>query len=135
MDYVEDHYNLVHRDVEKTVWPYLKENHIQFVPYFPLASGLLTGKYTIEDANKFSGWAPDAFEVIINNLEKIKSISEKHQATVAQTILSWYIANPEISVVIPGARVPEQVANNVAALKVTLSPQEYQTIDHLFGQF
>ncbi|CAM3170060.1 aldo/keto reductase [Leuconostoc rapi] len=135
VDYVEDHYNLVHRDVEKTVWPYLKENHIQFVPYFPLASGLLTGKYTIEDANKFSGWAPDAFEVIINNLEKIKSISEKHQATVAQTILSWYIANPEISVVIPGARVPEQVANNVAALKVTLSPQEYQTIDHLFGQF
>lgn len=135
VDYVEDHYNLVHRDVEKTIWPYLKENHIQFVPYFPLASGLLTGKYTAQDTTRFSEWSTESFELIINNLKKIKPISEKHQATIAQTILAWYIANPEISAVIPGARLPEQVANNVAALKVPLSPQEYQTIDQLFGQF
>ena len=135
VDYVEDHYNLIQRHVEREIWPYLKENDIKFVPYFPLASGLLTGKYTIDDANKFKHLNREEFEKIIQILKGIDVIANKHGATVTQIILAWYIKNPEISAVIPGARVPSQVANNVATLKIDLSTDEYQEIDNAFNFF
>jgi len=133
VDYVEDHYNLIQRHVEREIWPYLKENDIKFVPYFPLASGLLTGKYTIDDADKFKHLNREQFEKIIQILKGIDVIANKHGATVTQIILAWYIKNPEISSVIPGARVPSQVANNVATLKIDLSTDEYQEIDNAFN--
>ena len=133
VDYVEDHYNLIQRHVEREIWPYLKENDIKFVPYFPLASGLLTGKYTIDDANKFKHLNREEFEKIIQILKGIDVIANKHGATVTQIILAWYIKNSEISAVIPGARVPSQVANNVATLKIDLSTDEYQEIDNAFN--
>ncbi|MBZ6013879.1 aldo/keto reductase [Leuconostoc gelidum subsp. gelidum] len=135
VDYVEDHYNLIQRHVEREIWPYLKENDIKFVPYFPLASGLLTGKYTIDDADKFKHLNREQFEKIIQILKGIDVIANKHGATVTQIILAWYIKNPEISAVIPGARVPSQVANNVATLKIDLSTDEYQEIDNAFKFF
>lgn len=133
VDYVEDHYNLIQRHVEREIWPYLKENDIKFVPYFPLVSGLLTGKYTIDDADKFKHLNREQFEKIIQILKGIDVIANKHGATVTQIILAWYIKNPEISAVIPGARVPSQVANNVATLKIDLSTDEYQEIDNAFN--
>ncbi|MBZ6002777.1 aldo/keto reductase [Leuconostoc gelidum subsp. aenigmaticum] len=135
VDYVEDHYNLIQRHVEREIWPYLKENEIKFVPYFPLASGLLTGKYTLDDANKFKSLNREQFEKIIQVLKGIDVIANKHDATVAQIILAWYIKNPEISAVIPGARIPSQVASNVATLKIDLSTAEYQEIDNAFKFF
>ncbi|AFS40423.1 aldo/keto reductase [Leuconostoc gelidum] len=135
VDYVEDHYNLIQRHVEREIWPYLKENDIKFVPYFPLVSGLLTGKYTIDDADKFKHLNREQFEKIIQILKGIDVIANKHGATVTQIILAWYIKNPEISAVIPGARVPSQVANNVATLKIDLSTDEYQEIDNAFNFF
>lgn len=46
---IEEQFNLIHREHKKDLFPYLKENRLSFVPYFPLASGLLTGKYKNED--------------------------------------------------------------------------------------
>lgn len=135
VDIVEDHYSLVHRDAEKEMLPYLQEQNIAFVPYFPLASGLLTGKYTLADHAKFDNFTTSEYETIIKALDEVKIIGEKHNATVAQTILAWYMANPMMSTVIPGARVPEQVTMNVAALNVTLTAEEYKTIDNLFADF
>lgn len=132
VDVVENHYSLVHRDAESTIFPYLKANQISFVLYFPLASGLLTGKYGKNDAGKFDQFSSAEFNQIIDSLAQVKAIAEKHQATVAQTILAWYIANPDISVVIPGARVPEHVDSNAKALDVQLSPAEFAEIDRLF---
>ncbi|WP_070366965.1 aldo/keto reductase [Lentilactobacillus sunkii] len=132
VDVVENHYSLVHREAENQIFAYLKENEISFVPYLPLAMGLLTGKYSQNDADKFSKFSSDEFGKIIDNLSKVKVIADKHQATVAQTILAWYIANPNISVVIPGARVPEQVESNAKALDVQLSSTEFDEIDKLY---
>jgi len=133
VDFVEDHYNLVDREAETKLWPYLKENNIRFVPYFPLASGLLTGKYRPDDGNKFKQFSADQFSKIMTGLDAVKQIADHHQATVAQTVLAWYIKNPDIAVVIPGARQPQQVADNVATLKVDLTDDDYQTIDRLFN--
>ncbi|KRK40531.1 NADP-dependent oxidoreductase domain-containing protein [Loigolactobacillus bifermentans DSM 20003] len=136
VDIVEDHYNLVHRQIEKTEWPYLKQNKIAFVPYFPLASGLLTGRYTLNDYEKFADdYSKVEFETIINALAITQKIADRHSATVTQTILAWYITNPNIAVVIPGARNQQQAAGNVEALNVTLSEAEFQQIDKAFADF
>lgn len=132
VDVVENNYSLVHRDAESEIFPYLKAHQISFVPYFPLASGLLTGKYSRNDADKFSRFSPSKFNQIMDSLDQIKTIAENHQATIAQTILAWYIANPDISVVIPGARLPEQVDSNTKALDVQLSSAEFDEINGLF---
>lgn len=132
VDVVENNYSLVHREAESEIFPYLKAHQISFVPYFPLASGLLTGKYSRNDADKFSRFSPSKFKQIMDSLDQVKIIGERHQETIAQTILAWYIANPDISVVIPGARLPEQVDSNAKALDVQLSPTEFDEIDGLF---
>ncbi|EEI20867.1 Aldo-keto reductase IolS [Lentilactobacillus hilgardii] len=135
VDIVEDNYSLVHREAEKEEFPYLKEHQISFVPYFPLSSGLLTGKYTPADNSKFSRFSSKQYTAIMAALEKVKAIAVAHQATVAQTILAWYIKNQNISVVIPGARVTDQVHSNAQAMDITISDDEFKQIDQLFKQF
>lgn len=135
VDIVEDNYSLVHRAAEKELLPYLRENEISFVPYFPLASGLLTGKYSTLDADKFKQFNSEQFRRIINNMSRIKEIAAKYDATAAQIVLAWYIANPDMSVVIPGARKLEQVASNAQAMNLTLTKDEYAEIDTAFKGF
>ncbi|MFV5783445.1 aldo/keto reductase [Pediococcus acidilactici] len=132
IDVVEDDYSLVHRDAEKELFPYLAEHQISFVPYFPLASGILTGKYTKKDHERFDQYSETQFNQIIEATEKVRQIAEAKQATVAQVILAWYFKNPAISVVIPGARKPEQVESNAKAMEIELSEQEYKEIDEWF---
>lgn len=144
VDIVEDQYSLVHRSAVKEELEYLQAHNISFVPYFPLASGLLTGKYSLDDWDKFKNtdggqllgdFSKEQYDKAIQGIEGVRKIADSHQATVTQTVLAWYMANPAISVVIPGARNVEQVKNNAAALHIELSPAEYQQIDQLFSDF
>ncbi|WP_432749376.1 aldo/keto reductase [Pediococcus pentosaceus] len=132
IDVVEDHYSLVHRDAEKELIPYLNEHNITFVPYFPLASGILTGKYAKTDSGKFNQYSQAEFDQIIDAVEKVRGIAESKDATVAQVVLAWYLKNPNLGVVIPGARKAEQVESNVKATAIELSDQEYRQIDAWF---
>ncbi|MCT1177448.1 aldo/keto reductase [Pediococcus pentosaceus] len=132
IDVVEDHYSLVHRDAEKELIPYLNEHNITFVPYFPLASGILTGKYAKTDSGKFNQYSQAEFDQIIDTVEKVRGIAESKDATVAQVVLAWYLKNPNLGVVIPGARKAEQVKSNVKATAIELSDQEYHQIDAWF---
>lgn len=132
IDVVEDHYSLVHRDAEKELIPHLNEHNITFVPYFPLASGILTGKYAKTDSGKFNQYSQAEFDQIIDAVEKVRRIAESKDATVAQVVLAWYLKNPNLGVVIPGARKAEQVKSNVKATAIELSDQEYHQIDAWF---
>lgn len=132
IDVVEDHYSLVHRDAEKELIPYLNEHNITFVPYFPLASGILTGKYAKTDSGKFNQYSQAEFDQIIDAVEKVRGIAESKNATVAQVVLAWYLKNSNLGVVIPGARKAEQVKSNVKATAIELSDQEYRQIDAWF---
>ncbi|MEJ6348002.1 MULTISPECIES: aldo/keto reductase [Holzapfeliella] len=139
VDIVEDRYNLLHREAEDELFPYLRENNISFVPFFPLASGLLTGKY-----HELTSFAEDdirsqdadfqgtRFEQIIKNIQEVQQIADAYGVNVAQLILAWYIKNPDVSVVIPGARVKEQVESNTRALEIILNQEDYDKIDELF---
>jgi len=142
LDVVEDEFSLLHRDHEADLLPYLKDHQISFVPYFPLASGLLTGKYTHDVSfpaddirSQISDFQEPRYSQALAAIEKIRPIAKAHQATVAQTVLAWYMQNPLIGVVIPGAKKATQVEANAGALDVTLNTTEYQTIDEAFAGF
>ena len=135
VDIVEEHYNLIHREAEDQLFEYLRENNIAFVPYFPLASGLLTGKYSEADYEKFDKFSKEQFVEIIQCLAIVKEIAEAHEATVLQIILAWYMKNPDIATVIPGARNAEQVEGLVKATEISLSETEYEKIDDVFASF
>ncbi|GAP00596.1 aldo/keto reductase [Fructobacillus ficulneus] len=136
VDIVEDHYSLVHRGPEQDEWTYLQENQISFVPYFPLASGLLTGKYSQDDYEKFAKqYSEEQFKAVLAGVDSVRGIADLHGVTVAQTILAWYIANPGVSAVIPGARNADQVKANMKALEVKLTSPEFDQIDLAFAAF
>lgn len=139
VDVVEDQYSLLHRDTENEMFDYLRKNNISFVPFFPLASGLLTGKYSevvdfpendIRHGNPdFSG---ERFANIVKKVNDLKPLADKHDATIAQLVLAWYMNNPDITVVIPGAKKPEQVQSNAKAMNISLSDEEYAQINNKF---
>lgn len=142
LDVVEDEFSLLHQDLGADMLPYLKENNISFVPYFPLASGLLTGKYTQDVTfpaddirSQIADFQEPRYSAILKAVDHVRPIADAHHATVAQTVLAWYLHNPLISVVIPGAKKPEQVSANAKALTVTLDELEYQAIDDAFEAF
>ena len=121
---------------------YLHENNISFVPYFPLASGLLTGKYATNATfpaddirSQIADFKEPRYSTILDAVDLVRPIADSHHATIAQIILAWYLQNPLITAVIPGAKNARQVLSNAQAMKIELSTDEYQTIEQAFNQF
>ena len=137
VDVIQSEYNLLKRQAEDELLPYAKEHSISFVPYFPLASGLLTGKYTknspITDGRSrnplFQG---AAFEDNLAKVEKLREIANSKEAEVAHLVLAWYLKQETIDAVIPGAKQPEQVLQNIKALNIHLTVEECAQISGIF---
>lgn len=139
VDVVEERYSLIHREHENTLFPYLKEQQITFVPYYPLDSGLLTGKYEEEAVfddsdlrSKNPDFKGDRFKEIIGKVHQLKPLAQKYNVSVTQLVLAWYMKHPVMGVVIPGAKRPEQVESNAKAINVELSQDDFNRIDQLF---
>lgn len=140
VDVVQDKFNLLERDAEKLLFPYLRSSQISFVPYFPLASGLLTGKYTDKAtfaAGDFRGgnvlFQGEAFKNNVERISQLHPLADKYGTTVTNIVLAWYLKNPDITAVIPGAKRPDQVAENLKAADITLSDADFTFIDDLFS--
>lgn len=137
VDVIQSEYNLFKRDAEKELLPYTGQHNISFVPYFPLASGLLTGKFTKHSTFNDGRSQNPLFqgELFDQNLKKVEQLSELAKAKnvqIAHLVLRWYLAQDSIDVVIPGAKQPEQVIDNLKTLDVTLSAEEIQQISSIF---
>lgn len=143
VDVVEDEFSLLHQDhLTEGMLDYLHDHQISFVPYFPLASGLLTGKYdhkidfpADDIRSQIADFTEPRFSKVLKAVDVVRPIAKTHQATVAQVVLAWYMQNPLISVVIPGAKRAEQVKANAHALDITLTDAEYRTIEQAFDGF
>lgn len=137
VDVIQSEYNLLKRQAEEELLPYAVEQNISFVPYFPLASGLLTGKYTkhspITDGRArnplFSG---KSFEENLAKVEKLRQMANAKGAEVAHLVLAWYLKQDAIDTVIPGAKQPEQVLHNMKAINVSLTTEECREISGIF---
>ena len=143
VDVVEDEFSLLHQDhLTEGMLDYLHDHQISFVPYFPLASGLLTGKYdhkidfpADDIRSQIADFTEPRFSKVLKAVDVVRPIAKTHQSTVAQVVLAWYMQNPLVSVVIPGAKRAEQVKANAHALDITLTDAEYRTIEQAFDGF
>ncbi|MDF3138981.1 aldo/keto reductase [Staphylococcus aureus] len=136
VDVVQLEYNLLHRENE-AVLQYCVDHQITFIPYFPLASGILAGKY--DENTKFSDhrttrrdFIPGVFEENVRRVKALESLSAAHQTSIANIVLAFYLTRPAIDVIIPGAKRAEQVIENIKAADIVLSDDEIQYIDELF---
>ena len=138
VDVYQGEYNLFKRDAEKEILPYIREHGISFVPYFPLAAGLLAGKYDAE--TKFDDlrkndplFQEDVFKDNLAKVDLLRPIAEAKDAEVAHIVLAWYLAQDGIDAIIPGAKRAEQVTDTIRTLDVELTEDEIRQIDHIFS--
>ncbi|MEH7635647.1 aldo/keto reductase [Bacillus pumilus] len=138
LDVLQSEYSLLKREAEKDLLPYCVEHRISFIPYFPLASGLLTGKFT-KDATFDDIRAKDPLfqgEAFLQNLEKVdklKAIAQSKNAETAHVALAWLLAQDGIDAIIPGAKRADQVQQNLKTNDVQLTKEEINQIDQVFS--
>ncbi|MET0339894.1 MAG: aldo/keto reductase [Polyangiales bacterium] len=136
---VQNEYSLLVRDPEESVLPALRARGIGFLPYFPLASGLLSGKYKRGQpapANtRLADWAP-LKERFLNErnegrAEALGAFAHARGHTLLELAFSWLAANPAVSSIIAGATSPEQVRANAAAVGWKLDGDALGEVDRL----
>lgn len=137
VDVIQDHYNLLNREAEETIFPFAQKNNISFVPFFPFASGILAGKYTKETTfNDFRKDMPhlngEAFLENLKKMDKLRNLANARETEIANLVLAWYLSQEAIDVIIPGAKRPEQVESNLETIDVYLSEEEKEEISHIF---
>jgi aryl-alcohol dehydrogenase-like predicted oxidoreductase len=135
----QDEYSLVVRDIEKDLIPAMQHYGLGLLPFFPLASGLLTGKYKrnapLPEGTRLANTQrlADRYMTEANwpIVERLQEFAAKHGHTMLELAFSWLAARPTVSSVIAGATKPEQVEQNVKAVGWALTPEEIAEIDRL----
>ena len=134
---VQNEYSMVHRDPEKSVLPACERLGLAFLPYFPLASGLLTGKYdpatgAPKDSRLSLSWTSRfTSEKNVRIAEALKAFAAARQHTLLELAISWLASRPQVASVIAGATSPEQVRANAAAVNWALTREDLAEIDRL----
>jgi len=135
---VQNEYSLLHREPEAEVLPECERAGLAFVPYFPLASGLLTGKYTPGQppppGTRLAGMAPErlaAMEPRLSVVAALTAFAEDHGHTVLEVAMSWLLRRPVVASVIAGATTADQVRRNAAAADWVLDDAQLAEIDKL----
>ena len=135
----QDEYSLVVRDIEKDLLPAAQEYKLGLLPFFPLASGLLTGKYkrgAPRPRTRASAKAPalrDRYVTPRNEdiVEKLQAFAERAGIPCSSSPSHGWPSRPQVSSVIAGATRAEQVEQNVKAIGWTLSAEEMAEIDRI----
>jgi aryl-alcohol dehydrogenase-like predicted oxidoreductase len=135
----QDEYSLVVRSAEKDLIPAIGRNGMSLLPYFPLASGLLTGKYERGrelPANTRFGRMQRFSDRYMNDenwkiVEALKAFCEARGRTLVELAFSWLLSHDSLASVIAGATRPEQVEQNVKAADWALTPAELAEVDRI----
>jgi aryl-alcohol dehydrogenase-like predicted oxidoreductase len=133
----QDEYSLLVRGAEKDLIPAARHFGMGLLPYFPLANGLLTGKYkrnaAMPEGARMTREAQRAGEVLTDanwtKTEKLTDFCGARAKTLIELAFSWLAAQPVVSSVIAGATKPEQIAANVKAAEWVLTPEDLAEID------
>ena len=134
---VQNEYSLLHREPEKSVLPACERLGLAFLPYFPLASGLLTGKLEPgkappKDSRLSLQWtARFTTGKNVQITETLKAFAASRRHTLLELAFSWLAARSQVASVIAGATSPEQIRANAAAVSWRLTPEELAEIDRL----
>src|SRR6266576_4929501 len=128
----QNHYSLVEREAEDEVLPTCEELGLGFLPYFPLASGLLTGKYRRgEEATEGRLAGREIPEERWERLEQLQRFADANGVELLSVAIGGLAAMPAVASVIAGATEPEQVRANVAAGEWVPSTEELAALHRL----
>jgi len=118
----QDEYSLLARDIERDALPEVERQGISFLPYFPLASGLLTGKYkrgaALPKGTRLASGSHHGSVLNEHNwalVDKLQAAGKRGGHSLLELAFGWLLAKPVIGSVIAGATRPEQIEQNVAA--------------------
>lgn len=136
---VQNEYSLLNRDIEKEVVPACKLFGLGVLPYFPLASGLLTGKYQRGEKppadTRLQAWGPRGERMLSDEnfdvIDKLEAFAKDRGKTLLDLAFSWLASHDFVPSVIAGATKPEQVEANVKATEWKLTPEEMTEVDAL----
>jgi aryl-alcohol dehydrogenase-like predicted oxidoreductase len=131
------YYSLLGRDIEHEVVPFIQENRLGLMVWSPLASGFLTGKYTLEGPSPKEGRRLKFdFPPVDRNkgdvvVQALGEIAAKYAATAAQVALAWVLSKSFVSSVIIGARSIHQLDDNLKAGDLRVQEADLQALDAL----
>jgi len=129
------YYSLVGRDIEREIVPFCQSERVAILPWSPLAGGLLSGKFAADlggpsEARRSSfDFPPVDRQRFARVLPVLETIAEAHGASVARVALAWLLSRPFVTSVIVGAKRPEQLADNLAATELRLTPEQLKELE------
>ena len=133
---VQNEYSLLHREPEKEVLAECEREGLAFLPYFPLASGMLTGKYRMgkplpENARLSNGRPRFVNDRNLGIVEELIDFAAFRGHSLLELAFSWLLTRPAVASVIAGATSPEQVRSNVRAAGWHLTHADLAEVDKL----
>lgn len=137
---VQSHYHMLERDVEREVIPYCRQHGVGFIPFFPLAGGFLTGKYTRGQAAP-PGSRGESSEYVQRYMTdenyqivaRLTAWAEERGRTMAELAHAWLLAQPQVCSVISGLTKLEHLQQNVKAADWALTPAEVDNLNQILG--
>lgn len=137
---VQPEYNLFNRSVEAELLPACQAFGVGVIPFYPLAAGLLTGKYRAGEPvpagarfDLMKGLQTNLTEDKLAKVRQLEALARGQGRTVGQLAIAWLLARPEVSSVIAGATRPEQVEENAAAAAWQLDEATRERIAAILG--
>jgi aryl-alcohol dehydrogenase-like predicted oxidoreductase len=132
---VQNEYNLLDRSAERDVLPVAAELGIGFIPYFPLASGLLSGKFHRDQPPPSGTRMADRWDEVeppmFDRIEALESFAAERHRTLLELAFAGLLAQPGVASVIAGAMTPEQVVANAMAGGWQLAPEDAAELAHV----
>jgi aryl-alcohol dehydrogenase-like predicted oxidoreductase len=134
----QDEYNLLNRAIERDLIPVVERHGLALVPYFPLASGLLSGKYRkgqpVPPGTRLAEQRLSSRFLTEENLaivERLGAFCTERGRTLLELAFGWMLSRQAVASVIAGATSPEQVRQNAAALGWRLTEEEIAAVDRI----
>ena len=135
----QNHYNLIERDAEKELIPACERFGVGLLPYFPLASGLLTGKYRrgqdAPEGGRIAAWGMVHLlsDANFDKVEALEAFGADHGVSLLEVAIGGLASRPTVGSVIAGATSPDQLKANVAAGTWEPTAEERSALDAILG--
>lgn len=135
----QNQYSLLDRGIEKELAPAALKYGVGIVPFYPLASGLLTGKYSGQSpppegtrfSHNFPVYAGVYERANFETIDRLQKFAEDRGHTIIELALGWLASQPYVSSIIAGATRPEQIVENARSSAWRLTPEEMREVDRI----
>jgi aryl-alcohol dehydrogenase-like predicted oxidoreductase len=139
---VQNEYSLMHREPERGVLSACSRLNVAFLPYFPLMSGLLSGKYRrgkpLPSGTRVTGnarWESLLTDANYALIEALADFAEARGYALVDLAFAWLLSKPQVASVIAGATSPEQIASNAATARWRLSAEEANAVEAILTEY